>query len=352
MAMNLGKQLQGAGYEIKFLDVYEAEDGLLVSWGRVLYKLIYEYAPWLWRFFYINENFIKFSLKFRLKVAAKKHHATKKAVDDFEPDMIIATQTSASAIVAYLKRTGVYKGLFGIAFSDFHLHKFWLYDESDFYLANILEQKKEMIVLGVSEEKIFVVGMSLPKHNILETKVLKNRLGILEDEKILLFAGGSLGYGIDLKLIYKFLELPKTQVIVVCGKNTEALKKLGDALKGTRAKVFGFYEPMSELYAVADVFVSKPGGLSISEALLYKLPVVVSAALPGQEEINLTYLNNRGLVLNPESDIYSSIVNELKSGKFKQSLEKNLNIKMLLEGDLRAVEAVNTCFTRGRGAGV
>ncbi|MDA6131239.1 hypothetical protein OSK38_28225, partial [Escherichia coli] len=54
---------------------------------------------------------------------------------------------------------------------------------------------------------------------------------------------------------------------------------------------------MNQLYNKADAILTKPGGVTISEALQKKLPILVHTSLPGQEEINLDYLLEKNLVL-------------------------------------------------------
>ena len=54
--------------------------------------------------------------------------------------------------------------------------------------------------------------------------------------------------------------------------------------------VFGFYTPLSELYSIADIFLTKPGGLSVMESLQWNLPMIITSMLPGQEELNMQFL--------------------------------------------------------------
>ena len=44
----------------------------------------------------------------------------------------------------------------------------------------------------------------------------------------------------------------------------------------------------------ADAFVTKPGGLSVAEALVAAIPMVLCKPLPGQEERNARFLIERG----------------------------------------------------------
>jgi processive 1,2-diacylglycerol beta-glucosyltransferase len=57
----------------------------------------------------------------------------------------------------------------------------------------------------------------------------------------------------------------------------------------------GLVDNMHELMAVSDVMVTKPGGLSISEALVSHLPLVFFNAIPGQETNNIKVLQTYGI---------------------------------------------------------
>jgi processive 1,2-diacylglycerol beta-glucosyltransferase len=49
---------------------------------------------------------------------------------------------------------------------------------------------------------------------------------------------------------------------------------------------------MDELMSVSNVMVTKPGGLSISEALVKRLPMLFFSAIPGQESNNIKVLSS------------------------------------------------------------
>ncbi|MDO8580250.1 MAG: 1,2-diacylglycerol 3-glucosyltransferase, partial [Candidatus Omnitrophota bacterium] len=53
-----------------------------------------------------------------------------------------------------------------------------------------------------------------------------------------------------------------------------------------------------EWMAVSDAMVSKPGGLSIAEALAMQLPLVFFNAIPGQETNNIRVLKHYGIGVN------------------------------------------------------
>jgi len=64
-----------------------------------------------------------------------------------------------------------------------------------------------------------------------------------------------------------------------------------------RAKVYGFTDKIDELMAVADLVVSKPGGLTTSEALARGAAMVVVNPIPGQESRNSDFLLENGAAI-------------------------------------------------------
>jgi len=89
---------------------------------------------------------------------------------------------------------------------------------------------------------------------------------------------------------------PKT-ILVVCGRNEkikEALESTIKAPAGSVVKIYGFVTNMHELLAIADLSVTKPGGLTTSECLARCVPMVLVSPIPGQEERNAEMLLENG----------------------------------------------------------
>ena len=105
--------------------------------------------------------------------------------------------------------------------------------------------------------------------------------------------GGSQGIG-PVKEIVKILNNSKVklQVIVVAGGNKKLynyLKRKAPQLRG-RCAVFAYTENINELMEISDLVISKPGGITVSEALAKGLPVLIVNPIPGQEEMNARHL--------------------------------------------------------------
>lgn len=330
IAENIGAQLEVAGYEVVLSDILKVQAGPLVSISKKIHLFVITKIPWLWSFLYMNNIFTTLALPVRTWVARRNYRNTLSLIDLHKPDLVITTQTSASAVLSVLKQKGLYKEAWGIAFSDFHLHRFWLYDNADFYLANIVEQKQEMKSLGISEEKIFVVGMTLSPEKNFEISTIKNKLNIPLENKVVLVGSGSLGTGLPENILENLKALKQVSVILITGKNKTAFDFFENKFKNSNFIVLGFYSPMEELYSIADAFVTKPGGLTTAESLRHFLPLVITHFLPGQEELNIQYLKKLNLILLPNGSFVEVLKKELNSGEFKKQLKANFGITAVL----------------------
>lgn len=357
IAENIGYHLERAGYSVQLHDILKVQEGILVTVGSWLHRLVNTRLPFMWSWMYKSDWFTKATLWLRVPLASQNYKETKRVVDAFDPDLIITTQTSASAVIAYLKRKAYYKNLFAIAFSDFHLHPYWLYNEADFYLANIVEQKKDMVALGVSANRIFVCGITLKPKLVIDTLAVKEQLGISVHEKVVLIASGSLGIGLTSafysQLVAKIIKQAEHghmdfKIIIVCGKNQDLYNSLKTSIRSERVIVQGYYSPMAELYSIASVFVTKPGGLSVAESLQWDLPVIVTHALPGQEELNIGYLTRKNLIrlVGEPGAIAQSVMDDVVGG-YETSFITNAAASELVHQNHEgrgAIEAVNAMF--------
>ena len=84
------------------------------------------------------------------------------------------------------------------------------------------------------------------------------------------------------------------QTVVVTGRNDELRRELAVQNRRHPTHVLGFASNMHELMAVADLIITKPGGLTTSEALAMGKPLFILNPIPGQEAANSDFLLERG----------------------------------------------------------
>jgi processive 1,2-diacylglycerol beta-glucosyltransferase len=81
--------------------------------------------------------------------------------------------------------------------------------------------------------------------------------------------------------------------------------------------------------ACADLSVTKPGGLTVSECLAVGLPMILIAPIPGQEERNADYLMEHGVAMKADD----AVALEYKIGR----LLKNPAKLTLLRNNMRGL---------------
>jgi processive 1,2-diacylglycerol beta-glucosyltransferase len=84
------------------------------------------------------------------------------------------------------------------------------------------------------------------------------------------------------------------QTLVVAGRNEKLRRELATQNRKHPTHVLGFASNMHELMAVADLIITKPGGLTSSEALAMGKPLFILNPIPGQEAANSDFLLEKG----------------------------------------------------------
>lgn len=159
---------------------------------------------------------------------------------------------------------------------------------------------------AVPEEKMVASGIPLRGEFYLRTPrpIARRELGIPEGCAHVLVMCGSMGCGPMERLVRGIVEEAPdgTQVTVVCGTNRRLRKRLARRHAGNPAvHVLGFTEDVPLLMDSADLFVTKPGGLTVTEAAAKRLPMVLVDAVAGCEEPNREFFVRSGGAVTGES---------------------------------------------------
>lgn len=117
------------------------------------------------------------------------------------------------------------------------------------------------------------------------------------------------------------------EIVVVTGKNESARNELRkiDAPRHHRAKIIGFTDQINELMAVADIVLSKPGGLTTSEVLARGAAMAIVNPIPGQESRNSDFLleNGAAIKINNPSTLPLKLMQLLKDKDRLATLKAN-----------------------------
>ena len=220
-------------------------------------------------------------------------------VEDAAPDLIIGTHSYAAVVMTILRDKGIVNcPLIGVV-TDFTVHPFWESTDLDYYVIPDSQLTYQMNKKGIPSEKILPIG--IPIRQIFAQKNSKEdarrRLSI-DDKPTLLIMMGSMGYGNIRETLTEIDEFEMDiQLLVVCGSN-EKMKELIDTTEWHKdIRSYGFVSNVNELMDASDLIITKPGGLTSSEAMAKGLPMIIMNPIPGQEDKNLVFLVNNGAAI-------------------------------------------------------
>lgn len=215
------------------------------------------------------------------------------------PDLIIFTHPFPCGAAAYLRRKGKLDApLVGVV-TDFSAHPLWVYDEVDLYFVAASETRNELVRQGVAAERVFPTGIPIDASfgRLLDRYAATRELGLAARQTTVLIMGGGLGIGPVADAVRSLDGIDRAlQIVVVAGRNAELRRELRAIAQTSRHSIaaMGYTRKVRELMAAADLLITKPGALTVSEALSAGLPMVLVSPLPGQEEDNAAYLVARG----------------------------------------------------------
>ncbi|MGI6113241.1 MAG: MGDG synthase family glycosyltransferase [Mahellales bacterium] len=254
----------------------------------LIYKKLYEYAE-------KGEGILEATQKFNELMSSHILNL----VRDFQPDIITTTHPFPMEMISTLKRKKLIDIPLLSVITDFTVHSMCVQSLVDGYVIANEDIRYDLLNKGIPENKIFPLGIPV-HHNFtvqVDKPLIKKQLG-LKDLPVILIMGGSLGMG-QIKKIYQALAASTLdiQLIIVTGTNKKLKTQLDKLVKDAPKKVvlLGYSENIHQLMAITDIIITKPGGLTVSEAMIKHLPMILISPIPGQEEKNAQYLTNMGI---------------------------------------------------------
>lgn len=268
-------------------------------------------------------------------------------VEEFRPDAIISTHPFATEMISLLKEDGKITAPLICVMTDYGPHRAWIHPYVDSYIVSNEGMVDTMAKMGAPREKIHPYGIPVEEsfYEKMDRAEVLRQLGLSPDKPTVLIMAGSFGVSNILRIYNNIIKVNLDfQIIVITGKNErlyEAFNKL--ILRNSRqkplrdvsvklkpkpskpTKVLFFTNEVHKYMQISDLIITKPGGLTVSEALACNLPMAIFDAIPGPEMENAEFLidNNMAVKIQKGSacseTIYDLLSNQERLEEMRRS---------------------------------
>lgn len=183
---------------------------------------------------------------------------------------------------------------------------------ADRYFIPHEKLREEFASQGIPASRIVASGIPVREEFCQKSdkKAARRALGLGEEGRVLLLCCGSMGCGPIRSIAMRIGEImdASDSLVIICGSNRQLEKDLqflaGDDM---RIKICGFTDKMSLYMDAADLIITKAGGLSTTEAVMKRLPILFIDAVPGCESRNIEFMTENAYAL--VADTASGVVN-------------------------------------------
>jgi len=327
VAQTLKESFEARGHLVSVEDLFDKTNPTLNRMIEKSYLLSYSIGSSFYeRVYYDVEEYAHNKFMYNLWHFTSK--ALLKMIDEFKPDCII--NTYGYTISAILKEENYPNIKLFTVVTDFCIPKPWIHQDTDRYYVACENVEDTLICEGIPRSKILKTG--IPIRDAFYARGNRNTIiskyNLNPHKKILIIFAGTYGVLKNIKEIcHRTDQMDNLQTIVICGKNQSLQQELEmEDLPNTR--IFGFVPDIHEFYSVGDLMVTKPGGITLSEVVTKKIPVILYNPTPGQEGENADWFKRQGaaVVANNFTELILAIdalkENEIKRFSIKNSLGK------------------------------
>jgi processive 1,2-diacylglycerol beta-glucosyltransferase len=270
------------------------------------YVKLVEHAPELWGMLFgktDNPQVARRLNEIRHAFPSRSRSRFSNFVKEFAPDAVVCTHYVALDTLADLRHKSRREAneenspLIVSIVTDFEAHALWMSPCVDLYCVAAEETKARLVARGAAAGDVLVTGIPIAAKflNKPNPREVRKTVGLRDDLPVILVLGGGFGMGPVAEILTELDKVAEPfQTVVVTGRNQELRRTLATCDRKHPTHLLGFASNMHELMAVADLIISKPGGLTTSEALAMGKPLLIVNPIPGQEAANSDFLLERG----------------------------------------------------------
>lgn len=329
-ANNLKNEFLKNNAQVEIIDLFKSTSNIFNSIITDSYEILATRIPKVYGYFYNmvdKKEFNKYLLKKAFFVVEKR---LKRILKNSSPDIVISTHPFGVAVICSLKDKKEIDIPFIQIVTDFKAHYSYVDDKVDAYITASDYTKDSLIEKGVDSNKIYAYGIPT-KEEFRDSS--EKKLKEFNEFNILIM-GGSMGLSPMKDCLKILLESDlNIKITLICGNNNKLYNELNlkfnDYICGSKLKVLGFVNNVHEIMEKSDIIITKPGGLTTTEAINKTIPMVIPFAIPGQEEENTRFMVDNNMAIEvTDVNLLPKYIEELMKNPNKYN-EMVSNMKVL-----------------------
>lgn len=310
-------EAEDPGAEVYLADMLET---LFPSVSNLIYKafgLLVRRCCRIYNYFYgAAERYCNISIPAQHTLACK----VQRLLAQFEPDVVISTLPLCSKLMSvYKDQTGSVLPLV-TCITDVCTHSEWICPHTDRYLAASASVKRELELQGVDPKNIYITGIPVKREFHPSEEVNSSA------KKNVLIMGGGLGLMPDASGVLTELDQRSdVNAVMITGKNEKAFRRMTETYP--HIKVLGYVDNVQEYMAAADLIFTKPGGITLFEAIHAGVPLFVMNPFLGQEMANARYIEREQIgvvVRGTEAECIKALRAMLYSEESRKQMKANM----------------------------
>lgn len=329
-AFNLRDHYVKNGYNVKVLDILELLSKILNTSIKKTFNFITDRYANLYAKLYTfveSENTNELIFDSMNIIFKEKFYDI---ILEENPTLIISTHGFPVNIIGHLKENNRIHIPYIAVITDFDTHRAYINQNVDAYIVANEYTSRRLANNGISKDKIFSYGIPIKKDFL---KINKESVGKEKTFNILIMAG-SLGLKSMDIVLENLVKLDGDyKITAVCGHNEklkESLEEKFEAyISSRKVNFYGFTDDIPTLMAKSDLLITKPGGLTISEAMAEGLPMIIPYYIPVQEKKNLDFLLNENIAIyTPDMDNMLDTIKKIMDNPSSLDTMRNKMVKM------------------------
>lgn len=221
-------------------------------------------------------------------------------------DAVVAPHLFPAEALTHMRKREMTQVKWYAVATDYTCIPFWEETQPDQFFIPHASLAGEFSERGILSEHLCATGIPVCRAfcEKLPRREARARLSLPLEGRMYLVMSGSMGFGNLEKITDPLLAACGEEdcVVVICGNNVSLLETLTERYRENQRMVVIGYTDQAAIYMDAcDVLLTKPGGLTSTEAAVKNVPLVHTAPIPGCETANRNFFRQNGLSLSGET---------------------------------------------------